>query len=77
VPTHPSAPLGGRHGNELDDLAENKERLLELCAMRAVDLGDSRSLDELAYTLYSRFSTIFRGELLVDRERNGTLADEY
>ncbi|MCU1658961.1 MAG: hypothetical protein JWO57_3617, partial [Pseudonocardiales bacterium] len=64
------------HGPGLEELVDNKDRLLELCDRRDVDLDDPTTLDELAGTLFSRIRTLLRGELIVHRERSGSLVDE-
>jgi Domain of unknown function (DUF4157) len=65
----------GAARRELDDLAEHCERLVELSSERPADLDDPVSLDELASKVYPLLRSMLRGELLVDRERAGLLAD--
>jgi hypothetical protein len=60
---------------ELDELIEHSERLVKLAATRPADLDDAASLEELVSKLYPRLRGLLRGELLVDRERAGLLAD--
>jgi hypothetical protein len=60
---------------ELDELAEHAERLIEMAGERPADLDDPADLDELASKVYPRLRRMLRGELLVDRERAGLLAD--
>jgi Domain of unknown function (DUF4157) len=65
----------GAGRKELDELAEHCERLIELSGERPADLDDPVSLDELASKVYPLLRSMLRGELLVDRERAGLLAD--
>jgi hypothetical protein len=60
---------------QLSGLIANAERLTELCAERPANLDDPVSLDELSSKVYQRLRGMLRGELLVDRERAGLLAD--
>jgi len=60
---------------ELQVILANSQRLAELCNERSVDLDDSISLDELATKLFGRIRSMLRGDLLIDRERAGLLAD--
>lgn len=60
---------------QLSGLIANAGRLTELCAQRPADLDDPVSLDELSTKVYQRLRGMLRGELLVDRERAGLLAD--
>jgi hypothetical protein len=60
---------------QLSGLIANAERLTEMCAQRPADLDDPVSLDELSTKVYQRLRGMLRGELLVDRERAGLLAD--
>jgi Domain of unknown function (DUF4157) len=68
-------PGGGVAREEMAGLIENASRLAELSAMRPADLDDPVSLDELASRVYPRLRGLLRGELLIDRERSGLLAD--
>ncbi len=60
---------------QLSELVANAARLTELCAQRPANLDDPVSLDELSTKVYQRMRGMLRGELLVDRERAGLLAD--
>jgi hypothetical protein len=57
------------------ELVEYRDRLVRLCRQRSPDLDDALDMDELAGKLYPRLRGLLRGELIVDRERAGTLAD--
>jgi Domain of unknown function (DUF4157) len=71
----PDGQATGSGRKELDELAEHSERLVELAGERPADLDDDVCLDELASKVYPRLRSMLRGELLVDRERAGLLAD--
>jgi hypothetical protein len=75
VPAGGQAAGAGAGRKELDELAEHSQRLVELSGERPADLDDPVSLDELASKVYPLLRSMLRGELLVDRERAGLLAD--
>jgi hypothetical protein len=52
-----------------------RDRLVELCAQRPVNLDSVLDMDELATKVYHRVRGLLRWELIVDRERSGLLAD--
>jgi hypothetical protein len=56
-------------------LRETVEELVASLDRRLVDLDDSGVLDELAGMLYQRLRQRLRHELLIDRERSGSLMD--
>jgi hypothetical protein len=56
-------------------LRETVEELVASHGRRLVDLDDSGVLDELAGMLYQRLRQRLRHELLIDRERSGSLMD--
>jgi hypothetical protein len=57
------------------ELAAARGRLLELADQRLLDLDDQMALGELAEGLYPRIRLRLQHELLVARERTGTLSD--
>jgi hypothetical protein len=57
-----------------DQLSTMEQELAQVRA-QAFDPADHGSLDDLAARLYDRLRGRLRAELLVDRERAGTLAD--
>jgi len=69
----PSADLTGVR-DQLSTMEQELAELRQACA-RAFNPADRRSLDDLAARLYNRLRGRLRAELLVDRERAGTLAD--
>lgn len=68
VPLVPPVPAD----TELRDAVGNLTASLE---RRLVDLDDARDLDDLAHVLYPRLRHQLRHELLIDRERSGSLMD--
>jgi uncharacterized protein DUF4157 len=72
-PEPPAQPMPDLTGMR-DQLSTMELELAEVRA-QAFDPADRRSLDDLAVRLYDRLRGRLRAELLVDRERAGTLAD--
>jgi hypothetical protein len=80
-PTTPPPPDGAVAApplpDEMQELLDNRERLVELCQAQPADLNDPLSLDELAGRLFGRLRRLLRADLLIDRERAGLLADAH
>jgi hypothetical protein len=57
------------------EFAACRDRLVQLCAQRPVNLDSVPDMDELATKVYHRVRGLLRWELIVDRERSGLLTD--
>lgn len=80
LPAAPAAAQQGSHALDdalarLDKLGDAVTALEERVGEPSIDLQDTAKLDELAGKLYGHLRHRLRNELMIDRERSGTLTD--